>query len=63
MDQPLFQDLARYDEPEMKVGCLDHQKTRPAISKYKITPSVPISKHPFIRGKGCLQIGTKGVNC
>jgi hypothetical protein len=25
------------------------------------TPSVPICKHPFIRGKGCLHIGTEGV--
>jgi len=25
------------------------------------TPSVPICKHPFIREKKCLHIGTEGV--
>lgn len=36
MDQPLLQDMVRYDEPEMKVGCPDHQKTRPEIRKNRV---------------------------
>ena len=28
----------------------------------RCTPSVPIYKHPFIRGKWCLYIGTEGVH-
>jgi len=28
---------------------------------FKLTPSVPICKHLFIRENGCLHIGTKGV--